>query len=128
MDAERSRWGLWGSLLFKKDEEVLVYIKGHSDDAYATIDFHSARWLGRMDARKLLEDEFARVVLATGLALSRDKYTRGKLIGRSACIVDGEDLTSRPGEVAPAELLLAKGFEPLEKGYRSRKLVECRVP
>jgi hypothetical protein len=128
MDTERGGRGLRGSMLFKKDEEVLFYVKGHSCDAYATIHFHSARRLGRMGAWKLLEDEFAWVVLATELTLSRDKYAGGKLIGRSPCIIDGEDLTSRPGKVAPAKLLLAKGFKLLEKGYGSRKLVECCVP
>ncbi len=82
MDAERCGWCLWRSLFFEEDEEILFYIKGHGCDAYATIDFHSARRFGGVDARKLLEDQFARVVFGTGLTLSSDKYPGGKLIGR----------------------------------------------
>ena len=115
MDAERSRGRSWGSLLFKENEEILFYIKSHGCDAHFTIEFHSARRFSRVDARKLLKDQLARVVfvLVTGLMLSSDEYPRSKLIGRSSYMVNGEDLASRPGKVAPAKLLLAKGFEPL---------------
>jgi len=53
------------------------------------------------------------VVVVTGLTLSSDKYARGKLIGRTSWMVNGEDFASRPGKVAPAKLVLAKGFEPV---------------
>lgn len=128
MDAERSGWYLWGPLLFKKDQEVLLYIKCYGCDAYATIHLHSARWFRRIDARKLLEDQFAWVVLATGQTISSDKYPRGKLVWASPPVVNGEDFAPGPGKIAPAKLLLSKGFKPLKKRGRGGKLVECRVP
>ncbi len=42
-------------------------------------------------------------------------------------MVNGKDLASRPGKVAPAKLLLAKDFKPLKKRDRSVEFIECRV-
>ena len=127
MDAERSGWPLYGSLFSKEDEKILFHIKSHGCNAYATIHFRSARWFGRINAWKFLEDQFVRVLFVRGLSISSDEYPRGKLIGRSSRMVNGEDFASRPGKVAPAELLLAKGFEPLEQGDGSGEFVEGGV-
>jgi hypothetical protein len=77
MDAEWSGWHLSRSRLFKENEKILFYIKGYSCDPHATIYFRSAWRLSRVDTRKLLEDQFPRVVPATWLPLSSYKYTRG---------------------------------------------------